>query len=216
MRVIVGLALAFVLGSCATAGQQVAAAPPPAPIKCFDKAQCDAKWSRAITWIATNSSWKIQTQTDFLVQTYNSIDDSPSPSFTVTKVAKGAPNSYEITFTGGCANILGCIPSVAESRASFTEFVNAGSAGASNTGATAASFSPEQGPQPRSAASDVHWRRSDGRKISGNPLLEREDRTNRANCEAQARAAAEPGDAETSDQTFIRCRKQAGYEISHS
>jgi hypothetical protein len=120
MRTILALCFCSLLVACAAANQQTTAPPP--PITCTNKNDCDAKWSRAVSWIASNSSWKIQTQTDFLIQTYNSINDSAAPSFTITKVAQ--PNgTFQITFDGGCANIFGCVPTVAESRARFAEFV---------------------------------------------------------------------------------------------
>jgi hypothetical protein len=96
--------------------------PPPEPITCKAGPDCDAKWSRAISWITTNSYWKIQSQTDQLIQTSNSVGSTPHPSFTVTKLAK-ENGIYEITFAGACDNSIGCDPTVAESRASFARFV---------------------------------------------------------------------------------------------
>jgi hypothetical protein len=88
---------------------------PARPITCRAGPDCDVKWSRAVAWVANNSRWKIQTQTDLLVQTFNSADSSPSPSFTVSKTASG-DGLYEISLNGGCANLFGCIPTIPESR----------------------------------------------------------------------------------------------------
>jgi PDZ domain-containing protein len=114
------IAIAFLLANCASAPTQQAAAP--RPITCKAGPDCDAKWSRAVSWVTTNSSFKIQTQTESIVQTMGPLRSDPSPAFTVTKVAVGN-DSYEITFTGGCGNIFGCIPTIPESRINFTNFV---------------------------------------------------------------------------------------------
>ena len=81
--------------------------------------------------------WKIQTQTDLLVQTYNSADGSQSPSFTVSKAASGE-GLYEISLNGACDNLFGCNPTIPEARTKFADFV----------GATAAPVGSAQ-PSPR-------------------------------------------------------------------
>jgi hypothetical protein len=115
-------ALVILTGCAATVPQQVTVAPPPA-ITCKLGPDCDAKWSRAVSWITTNSSYKIKTQTADIVQTMGPTDSSPNSAFTVTKVAQNTGGLYEITFAGGCDNWIGCIPTVSESRARFTAFV---------------------------------------------------------------------------------------------
>jgi hypothetical protein len=119
MRVgICGLLAALALAGCA---RQSSVAEPPRPITCLAGADCDAKWSRAIAWVASNSRWKIQTQTERLVQTFSSAHKSASPGFTVTKSFAGL-GLYDISFTGGCDS-FGCVPTIAESREKFTDFV---------------------------------------------------------------------------------------------
>ena len=113
------------LASCASSHQASVQQSPPSPITCSAGPDCDAKWSRAVSWIATNSSYKVQMQTDSLIQTMGPLDLDPVPAFTITKVA--IPGGYEITFAGGCDNLIGCIPTVEESRAKFSAFVLAGS-----------------------------------------------------------------------------------------
>jgi hypothetical protein len=107
---------------CACASSQVQQIPPPQPIICAVGADCDAKWSRAVAWIAANSTLKIQTQTEMVVQTAGPVRSEPTPAFTVTKVARG-DGRYEIAFNGGCGNPSRCVPTIPESRARFTEFV---------------------------------------------------------------------------------------------
>lgn len=116
------LLIAICLTGCATARQ--AETPPPAPIVCKTGADCDAKWSRALAWVTQNSQWRIQVQTDLLIQTFNGVDDAEtSPGFTINKVAKGA-GTYEISFSAGCHNLFGCVPSAAEERQKFAAFIN--------------------------------------------------------------------------------------------
>jgi hypothetical protein len=106
---------------CACASSQVQQTLPQ-PVICTAGVDCDAKWSRAVAWIATNSNLKIQTQTETVVQTAGAVRSEPTPAFTVTKVARG-DGRYEITFNGGCGNATRCVPTIPESRARFTEFV---------------------------------------------------------------------------------------------
>jgi hypothetical protein len=114
--------VAFGLLVCACASSEVAQLPVPQPIICTAGADCDAKWARAVAWIAKNSSLKILTQTETVVQTAGPARSEPTPAFTVTKVARGS-GRYEIAFNGGCGEALRCVPSVSESRAHFTDFV---------------------------------------------------------------------------------------------
>jgi hypothetical protein len=188
VRVFAAACVASLVGNCAA--QQQATAPPPAPITCQAGTDCDAKWSRAIGWLASNSRWKIQNQTDMLVQTYNSVDDSPNPGFTVTKVATGQPGVYQLNFDGGCANILGCIPTVAESRASFATFVNAGT------------------PAP----AKLVWVRKDHRRISGNPALEKQYEGDHKKCEADASLKGQSGNPAFVD-AFKTCMDARRYDI---
>lgn len=123
-----------------------------------------------------------------LIQTYNSVDSSPSPSFTVTKVATNQPGIYEITFTGGCANIIGCVPTVTESRASFTAFVDA--------------------PPPN----PLVWARKDHRRITGNAALEKQSDNDRAKCQVDASAKGQPG-TPPFEEIYKACMTARGYML---
>jgi hypothetical protein len=129
MRIAAVLALGLALTACASQEAQLV---PPQPIMCTSNADCRAKWARAVSWINANSTYKIQTLTDTVIQTTGPQGADPIPAFAVTKVARGE-GRYEITFNGDCGNRLRCEPTIAESRARFTEFVLA------------------QGPSPQSA-----------------------------------------------------------------
>jgi hypothetical protein len=120
MRAVVVLALGMLMAGCASAGLQQLI--PPQPIICIGGPDCDAKWARAATWIAANSTLKVQVRNDTVVQTAAAAPSETTPAFTVTKVARGE-GRFEITFNGGCGNMYRCVPSIAESRARFAQFV---------------------------------------------------------------------------------------------
>lgn len=91
-------------------------------VTCVEGADCDAKWSRAVSWVAQNSHWKIQTQTNNLIQTMGPFD-STDAAFTITKVASGN-GTYTILFNAGCGNIFGCLPSIPGLKVMFNQFVD--------------------------------------------------------------------------------------------
>jgi hypothetical protein len=120
MRAIVVLALGMMVAACTSS--QVQQLLPPQPVICISGPDCDAKWIRAATWIATNSTFKIQVRTNTTIQTAGPQPSEPTPAYTVTKVARGE-GRFEITFNGGCGNPYRCVPSIAESRSRFAQFV---------------------------------------------------------------------------------------------
>jgi hypothetical protein len=106
------LPLCAALAGCASASQQPV--PLPGPIFCKAGTDCDAKWSRAVQWIASNSSYRIQVQTDNLIQTAGPLSDDPDLAYTVTKSAAHS-GDYQILISSKCGNAMGCTrpPSVA-------------------------------------------------------------------------------------------------------
>jgi hypothetical protein len=117
-------AMAVSLAGCLTT--QEAEQPPIPSTKCKQGQDCDAKWSRAVEWVSQNSAYKIQTQTDALIQTYSgTIDEGDTGlSMTVTKAALGQPGEYEIVARMGCANPLGCFPEPRAALVQFAAFVS--------------------------------------------------------------------------------------------
>jgi hypothetical protein len=91
-------------------------------ITCMKGDDCDMRWGRAIAWISQNSRWKIQSESDFLIQTYTSSRSSTASSFVLNKVPMGN-DMFEINMTSGCANWLGCTPNATELKATFNRFV---------------------------------------------------------------------------------------------
>jgi len=121
--------IAFVLfGICGcsevTGGSGVSVSKPE-PIRCQAGTDCDLKWRKAYEWVIESSGLKLKTKTDDLIKTEESSRESRTLVVTITKNPTSQSSIYEIDFIGGCSSMLSCIPAVAESRASFANFVSA-------------------------------------------------------------------------------------------
>jgi hypothetical protein len=92
-------------------------------IICAVGPDCQAKWSRAVAWVAKNSETKIQTQTDQLIQTYNP-SNTATTAYTVMKVAV-AGDRYRIELQASCQNPFLCLPKPIQMKASFNRYVAA-------------------------------------------------------------------------------------------
>ena len=77
-----------------------------------------------MSWVRTNSAYKIANATDMLISTMGPLPNDPSPAFTITKTARG-DGRYDISFDGGCDNMFGCIPPMMKLKADFAKFVMA-------------------------------------------------------------------------------------------
>jgi hypothetical protein len=73
-------------------------------------------------WVQDNSQYRLQIQTDSLIQTAGPTDESASSAFTITKRALGG-GAYQIVFRSGCDNIIGCVPTGLALQASFNNYV---------------------------------------------------------------------------------------------
>ena len=96
----------------------------PEQIRCQVGPDCDSKWERASTWVV-ESGLKLKTKTDGLIQTTESPRDDRMLVVTITKNPSSQSGIDEIDFIGKCTSIWSCIPSDAESRRSFANFVSA-------------------------------------------------------------------------------------------
>jgi hypothetical protein len=96
----------------------------PEQIRCQVGPDCDSKWERASTWVV-ESGLKLKTKTDGLIQTAESPRDDRMLVVTITKNPSSQSGIYEINFIGKCTSIWSCVPSDAESRTSFANFVSA-------------------------------------------------------------------------------------------
>lgn len=92
------------------------------PVTCLAGSDCQMKWSRAIEWVAENSSYKLLTQSDRVIQTMGPLDEDPASAFLITLADRGSGLS-EVVFRSGCDNMFGCIPTTRQLRASFAAYV---------------------------------------------------------------------------------------------
>jgi hypothetical protein len=93
-------------------------------ISCQKGPDCDLKWERAYKWVVENSGLKLKTKTDGLIKTEED-GENRTLVVTITKNATPQSGTYEIDFIGKCPSILSCIPSAAESRTRFANFISA-------------------------------------------------------------------------------------------
>lgn len=123
LKVISILTLLLTLAGCAQSPPNpYLAASASRNVTCVQGPDCESKWSRALQWVLANSSWKIQIQTDQMIQTFGPGNRSPSSAFVITKTTNGN-GAYNINFTSACDNIFGCFPSSLELKASFNNAV---------------------------------------------------------------------------------------------
>ncbi len=88
------------------------------PVTCQGSDDCEVKWGRALQWVLQNCEYRIQVQTDALIQTAGPTDSSPSAAFVISKVPLGG-GKYEFVMRAGCDNFIGCVPTIRISRAAF-------------------------------------------------------------------------------------------------
>jgi hypothetical protein len=123
------IALVFAAGGC-NGNAAVTTAVSPARLVVGDNVACDdatckQDWERAQLWLAKHSSWKLQTSTDVLLQTYNGTQYSPTYAFSVTREPLGS-GQYRIAMELGCGNPLGCNPNALDVRTAFLYYVKTG------------------------------------------------------------------------------------------
>ena len=94
----------------------------PEQIRCQVGPDCDLKWERAYTWVIESSGLKLKTKTDGLIKTAET-EDSRTLVVIITKNPTSQLGTNEIDFIGKCSSTLSCVPSAAESRAKFANFV---------------------------------------------------------------------------------------------
>ena len=96
-------------------------APDARVITCVAGADCDAKWSRAMQWLQSNSSWKVRSQTDTSVITEGPLDTA-KPAFEVTKVSSDDGRTFQISMRAWCETV-NCDDVVRRLRRSFNDTV---------------------------------------------------------------------------------------------
>lgn len=91
---------------------------------CSGTEDCNAKWEAAQLWVVHNASYKIQTATTVLIETYNPAPSSPSLAARITKEPLGG-GKYRILVALWCDNMFGCVPSAYDKAIEFNKAVSA-------------------------------------------------------------------------------------------
>lgn len=124
MRYVV-IAPLLALSACATTDDETLAraqAWADRDVVCQSEGECEEMWGRAISWVAEFSSYRIQLQTDDLIQTYGPTPNSPYPAYMVSRTPLG-DNQYRINFRAGCDNMFGCNPNIVIAHGAFNRTV---------------------------------------------------------------------------------------------
>ncbi|HZZ10950.1 MAG TPA: hypothetical protein VFE79_09655 [Paraburkholderia sp.] len=107
------------------------------PLTCASKAQCDMWWQRAQSWVTSHSTYKVESNTDTLIQTAGPDGGKRALAYQITKAANH-DGTATIGFAAHCDGSLGCKPNPWEAGADFKEYVR----GAPQNGAVAAPSAP--------------------------------------------------------------------------
>jgi hypothetical protein len=127
------------LGGCATlpgsdaqpAQQRLLSAAP----SCVTPHQCEAMWAAARRWMINTCRYPIRTETDRLLETYNTADDNTVPrrvssalACSVTKMPR-SEGGYSFVVVAACSAVVPpvapCYPPVGESIARFDKSLTA-------------------------------------------------------------------------------------------
>jgi len=108
------IAVTFVLFLTGCATQQSSLSPAEItevdmPLYCEGEAQCKDMWERAIYFVSTKSSYKIQNINDNLIETYNPGPYETNLAWRINKKPMGN-GRYQILTAAYCANVFGCTP----------------------------------------------------------------------------------------------------------
>ena len=118
-----GIFTAALLAGCAPA--PIAVEPPAAsatPVLCVNKAQCDVYWQRAQAWLANNSTYRMQTITDTVLETAGPQAARTALAFRITRV----PDNQEgarIYVMAACGYSMPCNPPSFDAVIAFKRFV---------------------------------------------------------------------------------------------
>lgn len=91
---------------------------------CSGTEDCNAKWEAAQLWVVKNSGWKIQYQSNVLIETYNATGSSPRIAVRVTKEPMGG-GKYQLIVNVWCDNIFGCQPNAWDAALDFNRQISA-------------------------------------------------------------------------------------------
>lgn len=118
------ISLTAVISGCVTQPSAPPSAEAMRPLICKDKVQCDLYWARAQGWVASNSTYRIQTVSDTIIVTYGPFGRKSDLAYQVVRVPN-ADGSARLTIRAACDNYAGCAPSPAEAAVLFKRYVQA-------------------------------------------------------------------------------------------
>ncbi|MGR8932594.1 MAG: hypothetical protein ACU836_18380 [Gammaproteobacteria bacterium] len=91
---------------------------------CSGTDDCNAKWEAAQLWVVHNAGWKIQTQSNVLIETYNADHGSTNIAVRVTKEPLGG-GRYTLLVKVWCDNLIRCYPDTLDAAINFNHAINA-------------------------------------------------------------------------------------------
>ncbi len=112
----------LLLGGCIIGTKSGSGNPARGSFVCSSTTNCNAEWSRALAWVVQNSYFRIQIQTDNLIQTYGPINADLNPAFEINRTSN-SDGSGTITFLSGCGNEFGCNPDPADLMNEFSLYI---------------------------------------------------------------------------------------------
>ncbi|WP_341313812.1 hypothetical protein WN982_21035 [Paraburkholderia sp. IMGN_8] len=150
--------LCVAAAGCSTQGQvdpdvmQIATT----PLTCSSKAECDAWWQRAQTWVTAHSKYKVEFTTDTLIQTAGPDGGKRALAYQITR-APNPDGTSTIGFAAHCDGSLGCKPNPWAAGADFKQYVRG-----------TATDAPQGGAKPsQPTPSAMHPDASQGQSIPG-------------------------------------------------
>lgn len=97
-------------------------------VTCVGADDCDVKWGRAVQYVLDHGAYRIQLQTDAMIQTAGPTPNSPDLAIVINRIPLGE-GRQRFELRGGCDNMFGCSPSVDYAKAFFVRAVMDGKAG---------------------------------------------------------------------------------------
>jgi hypothetical protein len=91
---------------------------------CAGAEDCNAKWEAAQLWVVHNAAFKIQTQSNVLIETYNATGGTTNIAVRVTKEPIGG-GKYQFLVRVWCDNIFGCQPNSWDAALDFNQKISA-------------------------------------------------------------------------------------------
>jgi hypothetical protein len=130
-------------------------------IECSDKAQCDMIWQRAQLWIGKNSSYRMQTVTDVVIQTYGPFDSKTELAYRAYREPLPGGKA-KISFKVLCDNWIGCERPPIDALTELRNFATAGAPQNAPADSQKLKFGVNMAPVPPQLAQAIGLKAGDG------------------------------------------------------